>query len=1025
MRVLDVRRLSQSFVICVVVAATLVGAPSPASAVSTSVVISQVYGGGGNTGAQFTHDFIEIFNRGTTPADLTGRSVQYTSATGTGNFGANSGQLTELPSIVLAPGQYLLIEEGAGAGNGVGLPSPRVTDATPIAMAATAGKVALVEGITSLGCNGSTTPCSAAALARIIDLVGYGNATFFEGSGTAPTLTNTTAAFRQAGGCQDTDDNTSDFLAAPPGPRTLATPASSCPTDFPPDVATTSPANGATGVLVGANIEITFTEAVNVTGSWFSISCTSSGAHAATQGGGPTTFTLDPTADFSTNETCTVTVIATEVTDVDTDDPPDAMATNRVISFTTETEPVAIHEIQGGAHLSAFDDQPVSGVTGIVTAIRSNGYWFQDPNPDSDDATSEGLFVFTSSAPTVDVGDAVIVSGTVSEFRPGGASSTGLTITEIVSPTTVVTSPGNPLPAATVIGTGGRVPPGEVIEDDATGSVETSGVFDPATDGIDFYESLESMLVQVTNPVATGPRNDFGEISVIGDNGANATVRTARGGILLRANDANPERIFLDDVLAATPDAHVGDHFSGPAVGVVDYSFGNFKLQITSALTTVSGSLAREVTAAQGAGQLSVAGFNVENLDPGDVDRIDDLAAQIVNNLRSPDLIGVQEIQDNNGAVNDGTVDASASIGALITAIQAAGGPAYEFRMINPANNQDGGEPGGNIRVAFLFRTDRGLAFVDRPGGTATAATTVVSGAGGPELSFSPGRIDPTNAAFNASRKPLIGEFTHLGRHLFVVVNHLNSKGGDDPLFGRFQPPTLSSEAQRIAQAQIINDFVDQILGLDTNADIVVMGDLNDFEYSAPVATLKGGVLNDLVETLPQNERYSYVFEGNSQTLDHILVSNHLLGDLAGFDMVHINAEFFDQVSDHDPPMSRFCTDATAPTLSVSVSPSSLWPPNHAYRTVQATVTVSDGGDPSVSASLVSVASNEPDNAPGGADGNTVNDIVIVDQDTFRLRAERSDVGTGRIYRITYRATDACGNSTTASANVSVPVIGP
>ena len=73
------------------------------------------------------------------------------------------------------------------------------------------------------------------------------------------------------------------------------------------------------------------------------------------------------------------------------------------------------------------------------------------------------------------------------------------------------------------------MPPGEVIEDDATGSVETSGVFDPATDGIDFYESLESMLVQVNNPVATGPRNDFGEISVIGDNGANASVRTAAG----------------------------------------------------------------------------------------------------------------------------------------------------------------------------------------------------------------------------------------------------------------------------------------------------------------------------------------------------------------------------------------------------------------------------------------------------------------------------------------------------------------
>ncbi len=182
--------------------------------------------------------------------------------------------------MTLAPGQYLLIEEASGAGSGAPLPSPRVTDATPIAMAATAGKVALVKGITSLGCNGGSAPCDAAALARIIDLVGYGNANFFEGSGAAPTLSNTTSAFRLGGGCQDTDNNAADFVAGPPDPRTTATPPSTCPTDFPPDVATTSPANGATGVAVGANIEITFTEPVNVSGSWFSISCTTSGAHA-------------------------------------------------------------------------------------------------------------------------------------------------------------------------------------------------------------------------------------------------------------------------------------------------------------------------------------------------------------------------------------------------------------------------------------------------------------------------------------------------------------------------------------------------------------------------------------------------------------------------------------------------------------------------------------------------------------------------------------------------------------------------
>ena len=171
---------------------------APASAVSPNLVVSQVYGGGGNTGATHTHDFIEVFNRGPAGAPLNGMSLQYAAATGTGNLGANAGQLTELPDVTLAPGQYFLVQEAAGAGNGVALPAPDVIDATPIAMAAGAGKVALVTGQTTLGCNGGSTPCDAAQLARIVDLVGYGNANFFEGAA-APTLGNATSAARNVG----------------------------------------------------------------------------------------------------------------------------------------------------------------------------------------------------------------------------------------------------------------------------------------------------------------------------------------------------------------------------------------------------------------------------------------------------------------------------------------------------------------------------------------------------------------------------------------------------------------------------------------------------------------------------------------------------------------------------------------------------------------------------------------------------------------------------------------------------------
>src|ERR671934_2298728 len=116
--------------------------------------------------------------------------------------------------------------------------------------------------------------------------------------------------------------------------------------------------------------------------------------------------------------------------------PPHNMASNYAVSFGTSTPPVPIHDIQGASHISPKNGQNVSNVNGIVTAKRTNGFYMQDPSPDADPATSEGIFVFTSSAPSsVNVGDAVTVNGHVSEFRPGGSSSANLTTTELTTPT--------------------------------------------------------------------------------------------------------------------------------------------------------------------------------------------------------------------------------------------------------------------------------------------------------------------------------------------------------------------------------------------------------------------------------------------------------------------------------------------------------------------------------------------------------------------------------------------------------------
>lgn len=577
------------------------------------------------------------------------------------------------------------------------------------------------------------------------------------------------------------------------------------------------------------------------------------------------------------------------------------------------TTQLTIMEIQDHAHLSPYEGDFVE-TSGVVTVVRPFSFYLQDAQGDGDTATSDAILVYVGSTPSVAVGDDVTVVGTVTEFYPGGYGTGNLSTTQISDPDVTVNSSGNPIPAPIVLGNGGRIPPDMIIDNDSTGDVNTTPNFDPDEDGIDFYESLEAMLIQVNDAIVVGS-NAFGEMAVIGDSGTNATFLTPRGGVYIRPNDFNPERIIFDDSIVANPPVvNVGDSFSDPLIGVVDYSFGNFKMLNFDPLPTVNvGGLTRETTPlVADAIHITAASMNVENLSAvSDQAKIDDLADEIVTNMQSPDIIALQEIQDNNGETNDGTVDAGETYGALIAAIQTAGGPLYEYRDIAPLDGVDGGVPGGNIRVGFLFNPGR-VTFIDRPGGDATTATSAVLGGTGIELTFSPGRIDPTNTAFDDSRKPLAGEFMFNGKKIIVVTNHFNSKGGDDALFGRVQPPMFPSEVQRNQQAQIVNDFVDSILALDTNSDVIVLGDLNDFQFSSTLQTLTGDVMTNLMDTLPENDQYSYIFDGNSQVLDSLLVTDNLLNNrCAEFDVVHANAEFNINArpTDHDPLVGRFCFD--------------------------------------------------------------------------------------------------------------------
>jgi uncharacterized protein len=433
---------------------------------------------------------------------------------------------------------------------------------------------------------------------------------------------------------------------------------------------------------------------------------------------------------------------------------------------------------------------------------------------------------------------------------------------------------------------------------------------DPAAFALDFWESREGMRVRVDDARFVSPTSDFNEVWVTTKPAENPSPR---GGTVYTGYDRpNSGRVRVQSLIPFAqrpfPQGDVGDVLTGTTAGPLDFStFGGYVIQATELGGLASHGLKPEVTRAKRTGELAIATYNVENLSPVDTQaKFDRLAGAIVTNLATPDILSLEEIQDNTGPADDGVVAADQTLTKFTDAIVAAGGPRYQWRLIDPVNDKDGGQPGGNIRVAFLFNPAR-VSFTDRPGGTATTAVEVVTGRFPFQaaLSVSPGRIAPTDPAWNTSRKPLVGEFSFRGQPVFVIANHFNSKGGDQPLSGRNQPPVRGSETQRTAQATLVNDFVKKLLAVDPLANVVALGDFNDYQFSAALSRLTdGNALRTLIDTLPVEERYSYVFEGNSQVLDHILTSPFILRP--DYDVVHINAEFADQASDHDPQVVRF-----------------------------------------------------------------------------------------------------------------------
>lgn len=555
-----------------------------------------------------------------------------------------------------------------------------------------------------------------------------------------------------------------------------------------------------------------------------------------------------------------------------------AVATGTILN--DDVLPLTIGQIQGEGHRSPFEGQTVI-TNGVVTAVDSNGFYLQDLG-DGNARTSDAVFVFTNSAPDVYVGDSVAVQATVTEYRAGTG---GLTVTELTSPTIELLGYGYDLPAAVLIGQGGLQPPTSAIDDDGLKS------YDPTTDGIDFWESLEGMRVTIDKPlvVSNTTTDSFAETDVVASLGAGATGINDRGGITISKGDYNPEKIQLqgDSTIFSGYKAGytIGDQLSSVS-GIVNYAAAHYEVLVTDAVTvTKDVTLTREVSSLSGdAAHLSLATYNVENLDASD-NEYDVLAGNIVYNLRAPDIVALQEIQDADGAGTGKDLSGVKTAQGLIDAIGKISGARYAYVEIAPdAANTTGGEPNGNIRNGYLYNIDR-VQYV----------------AGSAELI--------TGAAYNNSRKPLVAQFQFNGETITTINVHLTSRGGSDPLWGATQPPADAGDAARTAQAAGVKAYVNAHLADNPSLKIAVLGDWNGFAWENAQTQLtdptKGGVLTDLATALlPSEERYSYLFDGNAQQIDHILVSGGLLTN-ARYDAVHINSQFGgDRPTDHDPQLA-------------------------------------------------------------------------------------------------------------------------
>ena len=592
-----------------------------------------------------------------------------------------------------------------------------------------------------------------------------------------------------------------------------------------------------------------------------------------------------------------------------------AGATTTSPQATAPKEVKNIGEVQGESHQSPLVGKEVVINNVVVTKTDGDkGFYVQDKVSDNNPRTSDAVYVASNNK--VEAGDLLKVQGTVKEGymeeysvkqgqtfkKPAGS----LTVTQIINAT--ITKLGKAdLPKALNIS---EKMPKDVVDNTPT-------KYNPETEALDYWESLEGMLVEVTKPKVTGPQYK-GDIYVLPGDYKGQKLNNI-GGVNLRPGAQNTE--VLPVTVGNKFVAKAKDYFNENISGVVTYKNKTYKIDPNSVPKIQDGGLKREVSKIYPAeDKLTIASYNIENFsannkghDETPEEKVDKIANSFIKEVHSPDIITLIEVQDNNGGVNDGTVEGVKSGEKLAQRIKSLGGPDYKYTEIAPVDGKDGGKPGANIRVAYLYNPKR-VTLIGKEKGGSEEAARFVNG----HLEKNPARIDPTSVHFEKVRKSLAAEFEFKGQRIVVIANHLKSKLGDDAIYGSNQPSVENTKAKRIEEAKILNAFIKEGLRQNPNLKFVLTGDFNDFEFSDSVKTIVGNELVNLMAEHEQGDRYSYFYRGSNQSLDNILISKNIK-DKVVFSPVHINASFMEEhgrASDHDPVVVQI--DFSKPTAPES-----------------------------------------------------------------------------------------------------------